>query len=158
MRRRIASIVTGAALLLGGVGALTPGNTAVLCPPGCLVTGAAKTIGGFPDPTTISMSGSITVIASTRTGEIADAAAVNKTYFLYINGNVTQGAGGALSGTASFHANTSFGGPGGYDFFGGTVQVSGTKSAVRLSGSGVEATLVAVPVVGGYQGVVTHTG
>lgn len=153
MRRRIAAIATAAALTLGLAGALTPSNAAVLCPPGCAVAGLAKTVGGS-DPLRVTMFGTITIVASTRTGEIADAVSVGQTYHLYVDGPVTTGAGGTLSGTALFHASSY--GPGGYNSFGGYVSVSGTRDAIRFSSSNLEATLVSA--AGSYQGPVVSYG
>ncbi|MDQ3106924.1 MAG: hypothetical protein M3Q68_03875, partial [Actinomycetota bacterium] len=76
-----------------------------------------------------------------------------QTYYLYINGSLSETANGVVSGTALFHASSS---ATSYDSFGGTVQISGTRSALRLTGSGVEASLV--PSGGSVSGTVVSYG
>lgn len=139
MRRRLALIVAGLALLVGSSSVLQPTSAGILCPPGCVLAGAVSGSGGFPDPTSLRIGGDVTVVANSRSGAVANAVAVGETYHLYIDGSVSVDALGVVSGTALFHASTSL--ESGYQSFGGTVQVSGTKSALRLNGSGVEATL-----------------
>jgi hypothetical protein len=154
MRRRIAAIAAGSALVLGALGNLTPSSAAVLCPPGCVITGTTKTIGIFPSDGQATINGTLTVLASTRRGAIADAVSVGETYYVYISGTVASDANGLLSGTALLHVSSYTGA--GYDSVGGYVQVSGTPQAVRLSGTNIEATLVSDGT--GYTGPVIAYG
>ena len=150
MRRRLAAIATGVALLIGLSGTLSPANSAILCPPGCLAVGSIKILGnGFPNPTTISMSGSITALVSTRTGGVAGALDVNKAYFVNIYGTVTPGAAGTVKGFASFYASTDYFN-GEYDSVYTTVKVEGTPTALRISNSKIDIALVSA--AGGLQG------
>ncbi|MDQ3107647.1 MAG: hypothetical protein M3Q68_07580, partial [Actinomycetota bacterium] len=65
MRRRIAMVVAGLALLLGSSAALQPANArTVLCPPGSAVAGVISDAGGFPDPVSLAVNGTVTIVAS----------------------------------------------------------------------------------------------
>ena len=155
MRRRISIVIAGLALLLGASSVVAPTNATLLCPPGCLVAGVISGSGGFPDPTTLQVGGTVTIVASTRTGStVADVATVGETYHLSLSGTVTAGANGTVTGSALFHASRFEGGS--YQSFGGTVQVSGTRTAIRLTGSGLESQLAFV--AGTVSGTVVVAG
>ncbi|MCU1587165.1 MAG: hypothetical protein JWN31_658 [Frankiales bacterium] len=158
MRRRLAAIATGVALVLGTAGALTPADSAVLCPPGCVAIGSIRVLGsGFPGPDQLYMVGSVTMVATTRTGVIANAASVLQNYYFYAYGPVSTGPSGFLRGSVQVELYTGESGAyGSSDYISGTVSVQGKPSALRLSNSKLNIALVNVG--GNLQGTVVSYG
>jgi hypothetical protein len=156
MRRRIASTIIGAAVLVGVV-AVSPSRagTTIVCPPGCVLAGAVKAAGGQPDPTKLSIYGTVDVLVGTVYGDVANAATVAETYGLSIYGTVTPGPlPGTLKGSVLFYASRYNSSGTGYRDFMDTVQVSGTLQLLQLQGSKIKATLVGAN--GGFTGPMVY--
>lgn len=151
MRRHIASITSGAALLVGLV-AVSPsqGATTVLCPPGCVLAGAVKAGGGMGDPTSIYIEGELDAVVSNLTGDIRNLASVADTYTLIIDGTVATSVGGTISGSATLSAYRFKNSVPTGESFRQSVQVVGTPKQLHLSGPSVQVTLAGV--AGAYFG------
>lgn len=152
-RRRIASVIAGAALVLG-LGMAGSGQAAtIVCPPGCVLAGAVKATGGQPDPTSISLYGTVDTLISTFTGDVANVASVGGSYYLNVYGSVARGAQGTLSGNVTFHASRWD--ASGYSSFGETVAVSGTMQQLKFEGPRLKATLTQA-TAGAFTGTVLY--
>lgn len=155
MRRRLAAAATGAALLIGTGSALTPASGTVLCPPGCVSVGTVKGFGpGFLTPDYVDIHAVISMVATTRTGGMANAVSASKPYSAWIWGYVTPGANGTVSGYILFHADNGLPYPL-YDTIDTAVKVTGTTKALHLNGGKVTIDLAAAS--GGWTGTFVAT-